>query len=461
MSSDIEALAKKQASDVNYILDNSVVRDDSTLETQIIRYQPNGDSALSTRFASKGSFIEFETTGKDMININGTRFLVKGVVSYAANTHADDVAGAYTVMNMSEIFQRANIKIGGVVVGSSDFIGKQDTLIKLMFHGRDYGNSVDSNYGFYPNISLDAIGDVNATLRRPRFMPIAAGAVITRNFSFIFKPPFGILNCKKYLYNTPLKMYFERASNDDVFAKGNGAGSQIPVLTINSMEMILETIKPELSVKMDYEKQLINGYTLQFREAFMERYAIAANAGAASSHRQLLTNLSAKPEMIFIGFQHQTRTAALTAGATAKTDPSVYDCLPITDIALNINGAKRIPYQRQELDYTTGINTYSLAYDDLVRAIGVNNKPDGGCIINYENFKTLYNIYAFDLRNNSNSGIPELNQDSTRIELEINFNAAVTLSHMYVMYLFNNTVKIIGGPNGVTIPQVVYGSVGR
>ncbi len=456
---EIDSVAEKQYNDANYILTNPIVRDDSTLETISIRYQPNGDSSLSSRFNTKGAFIEFETTGRDIINIEGIRFLVKGKIGFGTETipvvaHADD-AQTYPVMNMSEMFQRANLKIGGVVVSSTDFIGKQDTLLKLLYHSHDHGLSVDTNHGFYPNLTIGNHTDANVIIRSARFVPVVGTGANLLNFNFIYKPAFGILNCKKYLYNTPIKMYFERAGNEDFFAKGGTANTQIPALFIDSMEMIVETIKPELNIKMEYEKQMLNGYNLQYKDSFMERYNITAGI---ITERRLLTNLSAKPEAIFIAFQAQTRTAGMVA-ATAKGDPSIYDQSAITDIALNINGSHRIPYQRQELNYTT--NTYALAFDDLMRLVGSHKNTDSGSLINYSNFKTLYNIYGFDLRNNPNSDVPELNQNSTRIELEINLSSAFAASHMYVMYVFNNVLKIIGGPNGVTIPQLIFGTCGR
>lgn len=461
----VKLLGEPKFTDSAYDMTEVPVKDDSTIETQEFEVKPTGAGDLSTRFNDPNSQIEFEYNGNDVYNPSGVYFKMEMTTSRTDG--GVFVAGENPIFasNVAEVFSNGELYLGSELKEDLHFIGKIDSLLKLVYTGTEWTSSSGGLLGFYPNrwynSSYNGANPQDiAVTRYPRYTP-AQGAR-TKTSYVVFTLPFGFLReNKKYMKNLAFKIRLFRAADGALFEKqanGGIANSGIPRLTINRISMFVPKITPNLQRQLSYDASIIGDYLLQYNTVYCERKLIS---NGLIEYNQQLSSLSSTPAKAFIFLQNVARDAAVGVGD--HPNPSAYDNCRITKMELTINNKRHIPFSSPVINFETG--DYVQVLRNTLKASGALTDYDSGSIISYENFKDVFPVFGFDLQNNDTSNIPELNKLATKVDINIQFDQSTPPggahggiqfdAYLFVVYVYNTVVSVKGNSN---ITNVIYGN---
>lgn len=447
----IAMLGREAYTDSKFDLTELPMYDSSTLETQEFELRPNGSADLENRFNSPNENIEFEYIGNEAYDPSNIYFRMESYVrrSDGSNFLASDQLTALTG-NICDVFSRLEFYIGSEKVEDLNFVGKADTVLKLLHTSAEWTRSSGSVMGWMPSLTSATLAtDTNGTARRDRTVPTAAAGVARKTQYFAFTLPISFFReNNKIVKNVSWRLRLFRNEDKYLFEKGDGADSGIPQLKITRLSCFIPTIKMSLARQLAYDQSIVSDYLLQYTGVYADKRQL----GTQQDVNEQLASFPSCPSKIFIMFQNVAREAALLAGATAHANPLHFDHLQVGSFELVVNGKKRIPFTSQNMDFTTG--NYAHIMRNTLACSGALTAFDAGSCLNYENFGAYYPIFGFDVKNSHSSNIPELNKTATKVDINIHFNTAPASPYMYIVALFDNVVSIKGNTN---IARVIYG----
>ena len=113
------------------------------------------------------------------------------------------------------------------------------------------------------------------------------------------------------------------------------------------------------------------------------------------------------PIYVIVGFQSQART-----GPDQRQNNAVFDRLDVIEASCDI-GSVRYPEHEYQVDFTR--NKYNEPYNEIRRFYKDYIKGEGSPYISFKDFKELYNLWVFDLRDQKD------NPSSQPISVEFKF----------------------------------------
>ena len=96
------------------------------------------------------------------------------------------------------------------------------------------------------------------------------------------------------------------------------------------------------------------------------------------------------PVYVIVGFQSQART-----GPNQRQNNVIFDTLDVIEASCKL-GSVRYPEHEYQVDFTR--NKYNEPYNEIRRFYKDYIKGEGSPYISFKDFKELYNIWVFDLR---------------------------------------------------------------
>jgi hypothetical protein len=182
-------------------------------------------------------------------------------------------------------------------------------------------------------------------------------------------------------------------------AQGNGALFRLHATTAAVAKIVIKDISwyvahytPSLESQATISQMLADKSTTTM--SYIQKY-VTEKLVNTSSNWSFELGVEAGldiPIYVIVGFQSQARQ-----GPSQTANNGVFDQLDIISASVKI-GSERYPDNSINLDYDR--NNYNDAYEAIKRIkeehFGVKELPP---LINYKEFKDLYNIYVFDIRN--------------------------------------------------------------
>lgn len=449
----IVALGKDAFNDDAYNLDDPIMKDSSTLSTEYYQIRTRNVIDL-TSLNAEGSVYDIEMTGSavnEALDISRIKFAMEstiGVVDGATNIHTDNlVVATHPILPTPNIlccFKRIEVKCGAEFIEEIDNPGVVDTLLKLMYTSKDYIGAASLD-GYYPNLKLTTVGDDNANARAKRYLPspenLTDGLFLQGKRAYtIFTLPIFTRECKKIVKGLPLTFRFFRNNDNMMFEKLVKAGNlQNPVFKINALSMWYPVVRPSIAKQLEFEQRIAQPYFLQYTGVRMESLSMTTNS---TEENRTLQTMEAKPKFVVIAFQLKTRNDAV--GDAAHPNPLIFDHMKINRIELTVDGAKRVPYAQIENDFTVG--KYDRQFSEFLHVSGAEHNYDGGSIVDYETFNSMYPLYCFDLRGSHSADIPEINKKQCKLDLFIKFGTIPnpTTYTMHCLYIYDNVLNING-----------------
>lgn len=262
-------------------------------------------------------------------------------------------------------------------------------------------------------------------------------------FSFIipFSHMFGFSEYEKYLFNIRISLLLTRGSNTLSLFKQDGVDNGKIVLQDIIWRVPEIRLSPHAHAdalrKINDNKEVAVSYTRR-RDDMLEI------PNGIRSHTWKLSDSSGiqKPRWLIVAFQtNKSRTQA--------QNPSVFDHSNIREIRVKLNSEF---YPKTPVVMNFGINDYSRMYksmDEFKKEFYGYNSLIGGNQINYACFKSLFPIFVFDLRRQSEilkSGVVD-------IEIKTEFlNAVPDETFGYSVILSDSLYKL--STNGSNLVNV-------
>ena len=153
-------------------------------------------------------------------------------------------------------------------------------------------------------------------------------------------------------------------------------------------------VKPSLEVKNSFLQLLQNDTPIRLDWVSHNHYYSGDNRTASASN-WLVNTTEHRPERVFIFFQ---RSNVLN---NQLENPHVFDHYGLSRIFMTANGDRQFPSKQYSINYghtTPSSEDYIRVYATYLNACGVQHSDQCTPAVSYEEFKTLYPFYVFDLR---------------------------------------------------------------
>lgn len=305
---------------------------------------------------------------------------------------ADAETGATFVNDIMHIFRSAEYKVNEKLVERLDYAG----LCSLMKHlvsddptysdkqGQmslyyqdierwDEGENIGSNDGYSARITRTGKGEMNLWIPLRHIF----GSHMTKSAVR------GVRHTYEFTRETNLGEVIHRNAQD-----GGDAAQGDCSFQLLDMSVWMPLVKPSLDTLKQLEQDLASGAVAKkiFHEWTAYRSAVF-NEGETQPVWRITTS-SKKPVMVFVCAQLQQRVN------NQRINAGKFDHLNTSRVELRVN-SKVIPEQTYNLSFGDN-GRYTRAYYDLLTACG-RHTGDEGLNIDYEDFKQLYTVFAFDL----------------------------------------------------------------
>lgn len=235
------------------------------------------------------------------------------------------------------------------------------------------------------------------------------------------------------------KIVFTRANNADILEDRTTAGTA--KLIITSMSLYLRYV----NFNFEVESMLASGIAenkkqiIQYKDVKKQFINIPAGAGKTP----FTTTHTMKPALMFVGYKSPTQKNKFgwnhqdISSVSLKFNGSTFPSNPFTVSAWGdaVNGAPT----------TSTTPDAKRLYEMFLQSIG--QFSDGAPAISFEEFKTTYCLWAFDL-SGSVTGMPELDKKPLTIEVFTSFiSGTATNALVMEVYSFYDKAYSIKGPN--------------
>ena len=159
---------------------------------------------------------------------------------------------------------------------------------------------------------------------------------------------------------------------------------------------------------------LVNGHILAKKNteySYVARTVSSKQVNSNNKWRMEIGSLSGIdiPIYVIVGFQSQART-----GPNQRQNNAIFDRVDVIEASCNI-GSVRYPEHEYQVDFDR--NMYNEPYNEIRRFYKDYIKGEGSPNISFKEFKELYNLWVFDLRNQKD------NPSSQPISVDFKFRA--------------------------------------
>lgn len=453
------AVEQPQINDLGYSLDGAVLRDDSTLETGELWLNPScGSDLTGLQGLNQPYTFEYYNSSDMIINLHDTFFTAKVKFQAADGNAWIQNADVSPSSNIGLLFFRATLSLGDKIIEDIDNFGECSHVSSLVFSSNEYMTRQGANEGVYKNTGAGDITDPAIVAMKARTVGDVSAAVAPKYSYFKIKPCFGMItdNMKYLRPETKLSITFYRGDDRKVFVKAAGynTAAKTPIFILKNLQMCLPYKKPTASLMLQINEKLANS-VVRYEYSTLRSRKVVIKAGSTDIPN-MLGNFSARPAAVLMYFRQAGRYADSRAITDAWLNPLSFDILPLQRIQLLVNGVPTpsVRYEFEALDNDKlALGNYVRVYDELMKLGGKDNYVVG-TNITYEEWAKYYPIFVFNLQNNKNISLPELNRTPTRIECQAQFPAQAADYECHFIFLFHNVVSV--APKGIA--NIEYGA---
>ena len=243
------------------------------------------------------------------------------------------------------------------------------------------------------------------------------------------------LHQDKITYGFGFSLTLKRASNDNAIYRTIGDAAKIVIKDIalnvphytTSLEnqlLVTEHVNNNKLTNMSYIERVMSTKSVDSNSNWTFELGVEAGMDI--------------PIYVIVGFQTAARI-----GPDQTQNNGVFDILDVIGASLKI-GSERYPDNEMQIDYNR--NNYDEPYNELKRFkkeyIGEQSLPP---FITYKEFKDLYNLYVFDIRNQKEHLSAQ--QLQIKFQFRAGYDAAAQNATAFALVLKNRVIEISAQSN--------------
>lgn len=307
------------------------------------------------------------------------------------------------------LFERVELKADNTRIDIKEYPGLSGQIMGLIKNSDDYRRTTGSTQMWSPDTSVGAgsdkyneIGDGGGTptestdynegwVTRHAYMTNKGVDNKTADVHLMVPVKDLLAICDGW--ESPLKgikmsLHLTKNKVENVLHAQVGAGAD-PKVTITKMAWWIPTVTPSIPKMLELEQEFNRGTPIPVH--FNKQDVIKTSPFDASTAHETfrVASLSTKPVKAFVAFQLTSRQDNLIT-----TNSQVFDHLDMESVYLKLNGQK-YPEEPFTPDFTSG--DYTREFTALLSNDGCIFEADGCGTVNYQNYKSLYPIYSFDM----------------------------------------------------------------
>lgn len=244
------------------------------------------------------------------------------------------------------------------------------------------------------------------------------------------------LHQDKIIYGLGFMLTLKRASNDNaIYRLGGVDAAKIEITDIalyvphytTSLEnqiLVTEHVNNNNLTNMSYIERVMSTKSVNGNNTWTFELGVEAGMDI--------------PIYVIVGFQTATRM-----GPSQEQNNGIFDRLDVIGASLKI-GSERYPDNEMQIDYNR--NNYVQPYDELKRFkkeyIG---EQSLGPFVTYKEFKDLYNLYVFDIRNQKEHLSAQ--QIQIKFQFRTGYDAVAQNATAFALVLKNRVIEISSQSN--------------
>ena len=402
---------------MDFKLDTTYGYNNDIHKSKIIKYKPNNLSTMNTVNNNINIIINRE---ENQINLRDSYLEIEFVVSDdAGGVFANDANIRLVNYGMMALFSSVKLETsGGRTIEYIDHCHPNRLMYKLLTStGDEYESGFVRNQG---KRDSQLKGDHIAAPRGHMYMMIKMSDL------------FGFVNdLEKIIYGLGFKLKLKRNNNERALFRVNSnpvAVANDGNKEIRDISWYVPSIDPSNDNRIIVQKGLSKKNNVDF--SYYERKTFYKNVPNATNFLFDLGMESGMktPQYIIVGFENNI--------VNEQThDASTFDVMNVTECYCKI-GSEFYPEDRMNINY--GTNNYNEAFKEIVsfnkdyNGLPHNIKP----YINHRTFKSIYRIYVFDTRYQSDHIGPQ------PIQLNFKFSAAVADVICHALVLTRKVISV-------------------
>ena len=436
---------------------------DNSIEAKEFKsFNPQSYAEINT----SGHTIEIDVPAGDAYYRPSDSFInIKGRLIRADNdqAYARDVQIGLINNALMYLFENIQYSLGGKIVERLNYPGHTTSILGYLSYPDDFNTSTGLKQLWCKDTNVNAVSTkyvrsplVPAVAANADVPAIAAGtftpteeptynqgfaarrSVLLDNdspgsfsFNIPFSHIFGFAEYDKILYNLSHNLKFTRRADVLAIHKANNNVNDGKII-LTDIRWIIPKIKPSTKDRQSLLELVLNKSILPVH--FCARNDEHRILNETTSFEWVLNKSAGveKPRWIIVGFQTDKNT-------TQVQNPAVFDHINLNGACVKLNG-DRYPSDTVEIDFRRNnyVRFYEMADEFKREYYGINNLI-GGTQINFASYKSLFPLFVFDVRHQSE----QVRSNVMSIEINFTFSENVPANtHAYAVILSDRIFKL-------------------
>jgi len=300
-------------------------------------------------------------------------------------------------------FVQWDLKFDDELVERVDDADINNTIQNLVYYSGEYSSSIAKNKFWYPD-TVNAIKndvDVNALvagtgiisqLNAINLGQFQRQKLLDNSTLISFQIPlcdvFGLMKSMKHVSKgIKYELQLKRNVDNRLLYCANPSKT-----VIQEVSWYVPRVKPNVSVIPMIENKLRDN-SFHF-SSYIDTQIFRSNliTQAASNSNFKLNIKRKRPVKVFVAFQAQNRV-----DGDQTIGKRIFDHIRLTTLRCVLNSTTQFPEREYITQFEANSNDYARVYSELMRCGLKDHTIDQGSVITYDNFKSLFPIFAIDL----------------------------------------------------------------
>lgn len=232
-----------------------------------------------------------------------------------------------------------------------------------------------------------------------------------------------------------LSLRLSRNTNDRVIFADNPS-----IVNISKVALWIPRIKPNVSVLPSLESKLNS--TKNYYTHYVDTQIFKSNLITDVANNKLfqIKIKRKRPVKCFVVFQNVDRVSGDQTHCKR-----IFDNVSLLKLRVVLNATTQYPEREYSTRFSASNNDYARVYNEFLRCSLKDHNIDEGSVVTFENFKTLYPIFAIDMSEQAEYNV---NPESALLDVYFTTLAHTTNYHMYVLVESERKLEMVGS-NGM------------
>jgi hypothetical protein len=300
------------------------------------------------------------------------------------------------------LFTKCSYFINSVNIDEVDYPGMVTDIVNKLEYSQDYADKIGPSQFYYTddNGTIGAFQPASErTLRISQSKQVRIMLPLSRLFKFLDT---GYSACMRGLSHQ-FDFVRNELAGQFCFHETNGTPIDNHRVRFHEMSIWMPRLLPSIQAETKFlEAVKAKGSALIPYKNWTGYRSNKFLGSTTDLTWQITTGTGAKkPLAVIVGLQLSSRTSFGGGVTSDKRNPAIYDNLDLKNIELRVNSSRYPSGERYQISYTpstaTAADQFVRNYNDLMRLLDKQSDMDNGTLVSYEDFGTIYPLYAFDL----------------------------------------------------------------